>query len=51
VPGIKHGTRLFEAYIVMYFGEDSDGNPKSLESKHLLIDIMWKDPNSDVPII
>jgi hypothetical protein len=51
VPGIEHGTKLFEAYIVMYFGQDEDGNPKYLESNHLLIDLMWANPNSDLPII
>lgn len=51
VPGIEHGTKLFETYIVMYFGEDSNGDPKYLESNHLLIDLMWANPEDARPLI
>lgn len=51
VPGISHGTKLFEAYIIMYFGEDENGDPKYLESNHLQLDLMWADPKSNIPII
>ena len=41
----EHGTHLFEIYMT------ADINGKTVESNHIIKDIIWYDENSDIPLI
>jgi hypothetical protein len=45
IPSHAHGTHLFEIYMT------ADVNGKTVESNHIVKDIIWYDATSDVPVI
>lgn len=45
VPAQSHGTHLFEAYMT------ADINGKTIESNHIVKDIIWYDESSTIPVI
>lgn len=49
IPAQEHGSHLLEAYITARLTSNPEEEP--IESDHIFRDIMWVDPNSDVPVI
>lgn len=45
IPAQDHGTHLFEIYMT------AEINGKTVESNHIVKDIIWYDENSDTPVI
>lgn len=45
IPAQGHGTHLFEVYMT------ADINGKTVESNHIIKDVIWYDESSDVPVI
>ena len=45
IPAQAHGTHLFEIYMT------ADINGKTVESNHIVKDIIWYDSSSDIPVI
>lgn len=45
IPAQEHGTHLFEIYMT------ADINGKTVESNHIVKDIIWYDNSSDIPVI
>ena len=45
IPAQTHGTHLFEVYMT------ADINGKTVESNHIVKDIIWYDESSDIPVI
>ena len=45
IPAQEHGTHLFEVYMI------ADINGKTVESNHIVKDIIWYDSSSDIPVI
>ncbi len=45
IPAQIHGTHLFEIYMT------ADINGKTVESNHIIKDIIWYDTNSKIPVI
>lgn len=45
IPAQGHGTHLFEVYMTASI------NSKTVESNHIVKDIIWYDENSDIPVI
>ena len=45
IPAQEHGTHLFEVYMT------AEINDKTIESNHIVKDVIWYDGSSDVPVI
>lgn len=45
IPAQDHGTHLFEVYLTAVI------NDNTIESNHIVTDIIWYDENSDMPVI
>lgn len=45
IPAQGHGTHLFEIYMT------ADINGKTVESNHIVKDVIWYDESSDIPVI
>ena len=45
IPAQEHGTHLFEVYMT------ADINGKTVESNHIVKDVIWYDKSSDIPVI
>lgn len=45
IPAQEHGTHLFEIYMT------AEINGKTVESNHIVKDVIWYDESSDVPVI
>lgn len=45
IPAQRHGAHLFEIYMT------ADINGKTVESNHIVKDVIWYDESSDIPVI
>lgn len=45
IPAQEHGTHLFEVYMT------SEINGKTIESNHIVKDVIWYDETSEIPVI